>query len=45
VRIATGPDDRVLLVMGSGHAFLQKQFAGQSGAFKVAETETALGCH
>jgi hypothetical protein len=36
VRLA-GPPDRILVVYGVGHAFLLRQFAEQSGAFRVAD--------
>ena len=42
VRIADSPTDRILVIYGNGHAFLLKQFARQSGAFKVADAEKYL---
>ncbi|WCT72003.1 DUF5694 domain-containing protein [Sphingomonas naphthae] len=38
VRLAPAATDRVLVLYGSGHAFLLDQFARQSGAFAVADT-------
>lgn len=35
VRLAEGPGDRVLVVYGQGHVFPLRQFAEQSGAFKI----------
>jgi hypothetical protein len=35
VRLAEQPADKVLVVYGSGHVFLLRQFAEQSGAFEV----------
>jgi hypothetical protein len=37
VRIAEDPGDRVLVVYGAGHAPLLRQFAEQSGAFRIVD--------
>ncbi len=37
VRLAEGPQERVLVVYGAGHAPLLRQFAEQSGAFLVVD--------
>lgn len=42
VRIASSPRDRILMIFGNGHAFLQKEFAAQSGAFQLAQAEDYL---
>lgn len=41
VRLAGRPQDRVLVIYGAGHAPLLRQFAEQSGAFRV---EDPLAC-
>lgn len=48
VRLADRPDDRILVIYGSGHIFPLSQFARQSGAFTVVDplpylTEAASG--
>lgn len=47
VRLADHPGDRVLVIYGQGHIFLLREFAEQSGAFKVVSPvpllQTAIG--
>ncbi|MGD2133484.1 MAG: DUF5694 domain-containing protein [Maricaulaceae bacterium] len=42
VDIADAPEDRVLVVYGSGHAFLLRRFAEESGAFTLVDVEDVL---
>lgn len=42
VRIATKRDDRVVAIYGSGHAYLLRQFARESGAFRVIDAADVL---
>lgn len=44
VRLAPHPQDHVLLVIGAGHAFLLRQYAEQSGGFRLANLPEVLGC-
>ena len=37
VKLANSPEDRVLVIYGSGHVFPLRQYAEQSGAFTVAD--------
>jgi hypothetical protein len=43
VSFATKPSDRVLVVYGAGHAYLLRQFARESGAFRVVDVADVLG--
>lgn len=42
VRATSGPQDRMLVVYGSGHAYLLRQFAVESGAFRVVDVSSVL---
>ncbi len=42
VRLADGPQDRVLVIYGRGHAPLLREFAEQSGAFTVVDPQPLL---
>ena len=42
VRIGDDPKDRILVIYGNGHAFLQKEFAEQSGAYEVVDPSIYL---
>jgi hypothetical protein len=42
VRLAQRPTDRILAVYGQGHAYLLRQFAVESGAFRVADVAQVL---
>jgi hypothetical protein len=42
VDLASSPDDRVLVVYGQGHAYLLRQFAEESGAFRVLDVADVL---
>jgi Family of unknown function (DUF5694) len=42
VRAADRPDDRILVVYGQGHAYLLRQFATESGAFRVVDVGDVL---
>jgi hypothetical protein len=42
VRAADRPQDRVLVVYGYGHAYLLRQFAAESGAFRVVDVGDVL---
>jgi len=44
VRLAPQPDGRVLLIIGAGHAFLLREYAEQSGGFRLANLSEVLGC-
>lgn len=41
-RLAASPDERVLVIYGSGHAFLLNRFASESGAFAVQDASDWL---
>jgi Family of unknown function (DUF5694) len=41
-RAAEGPQDRMLVVYGQGHAYLLRQFAVESGAFRVVDVGSVL---
>jgi hypothetical protein len=42
VRLSDRPQDRVLAVYGQGHAYLLRQFATESGAFRLIDVEAVL---
>ena len=42
VRAAARPEDRMLVVYGQGHAYLLRQFATESGAFRVVDVDDVL---
>jgi uncharacterized protein DUF5694 len=42
VRAADRPHDRLLVVYGQGHAYLLRQFATESGAFRVVDVGSVL---
>ncbi len=42
VRVATKSDDRVVAIYGSGHAYLLRQFARESGAFRVTDVAEVI---
>jgi hypothetical protein len=42
VRAADRPGDRMLVVYGYGHAYLLRQFAAESGAFRVVDVASVL---
>ncbi|HEU4880474.1 MAG TPA: DUF5694 domain-containing protein [Gemmatimonadaceae bacterium] len=42
VRAAGRPEDRMLVVYGQGHAYLLRQFAVESGAFRVVDVGDVL---
>jgi Family of unknown function (DUF5694) len=42
VRATDGPQDRMLVVYGYGHAYLLRQFATESGAFRVVDVGSVL---
>jgi hypothetical protein len=42
VRATKGPQDRMLVVYGQGHAYLLRQFAVESGAFRVVDVDSVL---
>ncbi len=42
VRLADAPDDRVLVVYGSGHAYLLDRFVQESGAFSSTSLDDVL---
>lgn len=42
VRATERPEDRMLVVYGSGHAYLLRQFASESGAFRVVDVGSVL---
>jgi hypothetical protein len=42
VRATEGPQDRMLVVYGQGHAYLLRQFAVESGAFSVVDVDSVL---
>jgi hypothetical protein len=41
-RVATTPDDRVVVIYGYGHAYLLRQFALESGAFRVIDVADVI---
>lgn len=41
--LASGPDERVLVVYGQGHAYLLQQLARESGLFEVVSVASVLG--
>ncbi|MGC1459011.1 MAG: DUF5694 domain-containing protein [Steroidobacteraceae bacterium] len=41
-RVATKPNDRVVVIYGFGHAYLLRQFARESGAFRVVDVADVL---
>jgi hypothetical protein len=41
-RVATKPDDRVVVIYGYGHAYLLRQFARESGAFRVIDVADVI---
>jgi len=42
VRLADRPQDRVLAIYGSGHAYLLRQFSTESGAFHLIDVDSVL---
>jgi hypothetical protein len=42
LRLTDRPQDRVLVIYGQGHAYLLRQFAAESGAFRVVDVDTVL---
>ncbi len=42
VRLAQQPSDRIVAVYGQGHAYLLRQFAVESGAFRVVDVAEVL---
>lgn len=42
VRLSDDPAARILVVYGSGHAYLLRRFARESGAFKVVDVDAVL---
>jgi hypothetical protein len=34
-RLVGSPDERILLIIGAGHAYLLRQFARESGFFRL----------
>ena len=42
VRIADRPEDRMLVVYGQGHAYLLRQFATESGAFRIVDVDEVI---
>jgi hypothetical protein len=42
-RLTDRPDDRILAIYGQGHAYLLRQFAVESGAFRVVDVAQVLG--
>jgi Family of unknown function (DUF5694) len=41
-RVATKPNDRIVAIYGSGHAYLLRQFARESGAFHVVDVADVI---
>lgn len=41
-RVATKPGDRVVVIYGAGHAYLLRQFARESGAFRVVDVADVI---
>jgi hypothetical protein len=42
VRLTARPDDRILAIYGAGHAYLLRQFAVESGAFRLVDVSAVL---
>jgi hypothetical protein len=42
VRLTSDPDDRILVIYGSGHAYLLRQFVLESGAMRLVEPHDIL---
>jgi Family of unknown function (DUF5694) len=42
-RLAAGPEDRVVVLYGYEHAYLLRQFARESGAYRVLDVQDVLG--
>ena len=42
VHLTLRPEDRVLVIYGQGHAYLLRQFARESGAFRVVDADSVL---
>lgn len=42
VGLTDDPHERILVIYGAGHAYLLRQYARESGAFKVVDPETYL---
>lgn len=42
VHLTSRPKDRVLVIYGQGHAYLLRQFAKESGAFRVVDADSVL---
>jgi len=41
-RLGAGPQDRILVIFGYGHAHLLRQFARESGAFRLVDVDQVL---
>jgi hypothetical protein len=42
VRLTEKPEDRILVIYGQGHAYLLRQFARESGAFRLVDVGAVL---
>lgn len=42
-RLTARPEDRILVIYGAGHAYLLRQFAIESGAFRLVDVDQVLG--
>ena len=42
VRLTDRPQDRILAIYGAGHAYLLRQFATESGAFRLVDVDSVL---
>jgi hypothetical protein len=42
VLLAAQPSDRVVVIYGAGHAYLLRQFARESGAFRLVDVAEVL---
>lgn len=42
VNLTDRPDDRILVIYGQGHAYLLRQFAQESGAFRLIDLDQVL---
>jgi hypothetical protein len=42
VRLTDRPQDRILVIYGQGHAYLLRQFATESGAFRLTDVDAVL---
>jgi hypothetical protein len=42
VRLTDRPQDRILAIYGAGHAYLLRQFAKESGAFRLVDVDSVL---